>query len=288
MDKTARDESSHALERVVRAGEVELRVVERGAGMPVVLVHGFPLDHSMWNPQIEALSHQWRVIAPDLRGFGGSQSTTGTVTMEQMADDLAALLDALQVNEPVVMVGLSMGGYVAFQFRRRHCDRLRGLVLCDTRAVADTPEAAEGRHKLAAKTLAEGTGPVADAMLPKLFGSHARDTDPDMLEDVRRTILANSPEGVAAALRGMAARPDVTADLPDVSLPALVIVGQDDAISPVDEMRGIAQMIPGCEFVVIPRSGHMTPLENPAAFNEAIEQFLTRVERGGRASSSAD
>ncbi len=273
------DESQGVEARAVRVGEIELQVIDRGAGMPLVLVHGFPLDHSMWNPQIEVLSRQWRVIAPDLRGFGGSTATHGTATMEQMADDLAALLDALQVTEPVVLVGLSMGGYVAFQFRRRHRDRLRGLVLCDTRAVADTPEAADGRHKLAKKTLAEGTGPVADAMVPKLFGSHAVEADPAMIDTVRRTILSNSPEGVAAALLGMAARADVTADLPNFSLPTLVIVGQDDVISTVDEMRSIAQLIPGCEFVVIPRSGHMTPLENPAAFNEAIEQFLTRVER---------
>ncbi len=269
--------------RLVRAGQIDLQVVERGAGMPVVLVHGFPLDHSMWDAQIEALSRHWRVIAVDLRGFGGSQVTPGTVTMEQMADDLAELLGALQVEEPVVMVGLSMGGYVAFQFRRRHANRLRALVLCDTRAIADTPEGAQGRHQLAEQTMAEGTAPIAEAMLPKLFGPQALESNREPVEATRRVILANPPAGVAAALRGMAARPDVTADLPRISLPVLVIVGQDDAISTVDEMRGIAQQIPGCEFVVIPRSGHMTPLENPVAFNEAIEQFLSRVERGGAA-----
>ncbi len=177
-----------------------------------------------------------------------------------------------------------MGGYVAFQFRRRHGDRLRALVLCDTRAIADTPEAAQGRHKLAEQVLAEGTSLVAEAMLPKLFGPHALESDHEPVEATRRVMLANPPAGVAAALRGMAARPDVTDDMPRIALPVLVIVGQHDAISTVDEMRGIAQRIPGCEFVVIPRSGHMTPLENPAAFNEAIEQFLTRVERGGLAS----
>jgi 3-oxoadipate enol-lactonase len=256
-------------------------VAERGQGMPIVLVHGFPLDHSMWDAQIDALSGQWRIIAPDLRGFGDSEVTAGTVTMEQMADDIAAMLDTLGIDEPVVLVGLSMGGYVAFQFERKYRDKLRALVLCDTRAVADTPEAAQARLSMAQKVLDAGTTPVVESMLPKLFGATALANGTEGVESVRRTMLATSPQGMAAALRGMAARSDVTAKLPRISVPTLVIVGQDDAISPVDEMRGVAQLIPGSEFVVIPGAGHMTPVEAPAAFNEAIVQFLTRVERGG-------
>ncbi|MGD9720615.1 MAG: alpha/beta fold hydrolase [Pirellulales bacterium] len=284
MEPARQDASGSARAGLRRAGDVELFVVERGSGMPIVLVHGFPLDHSMWDAQLDPLAEQWRVIAPDLRGFGNSSVTSGTVTMEQMADDLAALLDALDVREPVVLVGLSMGGYVAFQFWRKYAARLRALVLCDTRAIADTPEGAEGRHKLAQRVLTEGTVVAADAMLPKLFGPQTPARDPQAIPAVRQSILRNPPEGMAAALRGMAARPNVTAQLPQIALPTLVLVGQDDAISTVDEMRGIAQAIAGSEFVVIPRSGHMTPVENPAAFNEAIEQFLTRVERGAAAS----
>ena len=281
MESARQDEPQRPVPCAVRAGQVELHVVEYGRGMPIVLVHGFPLDHSMWNAQIAALGQQSRAIAPDLRGFGASEVTPGTVTMEQMADDVAALLDALDVQEPVVLVGLSMGGYVAFQFRRRHAQRLRALVLCDTRAVADTPEAVAGRLKMVEQVLSVGTQPVAEAMLPKLFGPQTLANDQETVEAARSTILATSAEGVAAALRGMAARPDVTADLPQIAVPTLVIVGQDDAISTVDEMRGIAKAVSEAEFVVIPRSGHMTPLESPLAFNEAIEQFLKRVERGG-------
>jgi pimeloyl-ACP methyl ester carboxylesterase len=266
--------------RSVRAGQVELHVVEHGRGMPVLLLHGFPLDHTMWDAQVEALGRQWRAIAPDLRGFGASQVSPGTVTMEQMADDLAALLDALGVTESVVLVGLSMGGYVAFQFWRKYASRLRALVLCDTRSIADSPAAAQGRQALAERVVKEGTQVAAEAMLPKLVGPLALENDPQVVDSLRRTILANPPEGVAAALRGMAARPDVTADLATIAMPTLIIVGQQDAISTVDEMRGVAKAIAGAEFVVIPRAGHMTPVENPAAFNEAIEQFLTRVERG--------
>jgi len=248
--------------------------------MPLVLVHGFPLDHSMWHTQIELLSSSFLVIAPDLRGFGGSPAVAGTATMEQMADDLAALLDALDVDEPVVLCGLSMGGYVGFQFWRKHRARLRALVLCDTRAVADTSEAAAGRLKLAETVLRDGTGPLADAMIPKLFAPATIERETEMVESQRQVILAASREGVAAALRGMAARPSAVDYLPQIALPTLVVVGSDDVISTPDEMRGIAAAIPGSDVVVIPHSGHMTPLENPAAFNVAIERFLARVEKG--------
>ena len=262
----------------VRAGQIELEVVRRGEGMPVLLVHGFPLDHSMWRGQIELLSGRYQVIAPDLRGFGGSPAEGETATMEQMADDLDALLGALGVDEPVVFCGLSMGGYVGFQFWRKYRERVRGLALCDTRALPDSPEAAAGRLKLAETVLRDGTGFLAEAMLPKLFAPATIEREKDMVESQRQSILAASPAGVAAASRGMAARPSAVDYLPRISLPTLVVVGSDDAISTPDEMRSIAAAIPGSELVVIPNSGHMTPLENPAAFNTAIERFLRRVE----------
>ena len=246
--------------------------------MPVVLVHGFPLDHSMWQAQIARLSERWRVVAPDLRGFGASQVTPGIVTMEQMADDLAAMLEALAIDEPIVLCGLSMGGYVAFQFWRKYRSRLRGLVLCDTRAVADTSEAAASRLKMAAHVLEAGTVYVADAMLPKLFAPATFKDRPGVVDFERQKILAAQPEGVAAALRGLAARPAATGYLREIALPTLVIVGEHDAISTVDEMRGLAEQIPHSQLVVIPDAGHMTPLESPAAFNAAIERFLTAVK----------
>jgi pimeloyl-ACP methyl ester carboxylesterase len=273
------DDGDRSSTRSVRAGQVQLSVTERGRGMPILLVHGFPLDHSMWGTQIEFLSRRWRVIAPDLRGFGGSQVAPGTASMEQMADDLNALLDALAIQEPVVLCGLSMGGYIAFQFWRKYSARLRALALCDTRARGDTPEAAQARHKQIETVLGEGTRPLAEAMLPKLLAPATIESQPQLVELVQNSILAASPEGVAAALRGLAARPDVTDYLPRISLPTLVVVGREDAISPVDEMRDMARAIDASEFVVIPHSGHMSPLENPAAFNDAIEQFLTHVER---------
>ena len=274
MFKQQDESRASGLTRLVRAGDVELKVLDRGQGLPVVLLHGFPLDHSMWDNQIEPLAQKYRVIAPDLRGFGGSEVIPDAATMDQMADDVAALLDALGVNEPIVLCGLSMGGYVAFEFWRKHLKRLRALVLCDTRAAADMPEVAEGRHDLADKILAEGNAPLAEGMIPKLFAPATLQLHSSMTAIQRERILTTSTAGAAAALRGMAVRNDMRRVLNYIELPALVVVGEHDAISSVEEMRSIARAMPHAQFVVIPHAGHMTPLENPEAFQAALEPFL--------------
>ena len=259
-----------------RAGDVELAVHDQGAGPPILFVHGFPLDHSMWRGQLAAespLATRFRLIAPDLRGFGASSVTPGTVGMQQMADDLAALLDTLDIDEPVVFVGLSMGGYVAWRFWERHARRVRALVLCDTRSAPDTPEAARGRQQLAARVLAEGTAPVATAMLPKLFAEETATRQPAIVSAMEEVVRRTAPEGVAAALRGMAERPDATPLLATIRVPTLVLVGEHDAISPPAEMRKIADGIAGAQYVEVPDAGHMAPLENAAAVNAAIANF---------------
>ncbi len=266
--------------RRVHAGQIELNVIDRGSGMPVLFVHGFPLDQAMWEAQISSVSRRRRAIAPDLRGFGTSQVVPGTASMEQMAEDLDRMVDALAIREPIVLCGLSMGGYVAFQFWRKYASRLRGLVLCDTRAVADTPEGAAARHAMVEQMLHSGPDVVAQAMLPRLFARQTAQEHPELMERWLQKIRATAPEGMAAALRGMAGRPDVRNDLPRIEVPTLVIVGEHDAISTVDEMRAMAEAIPGSQCVVIPNSGHVTSLENPAAFNAALESFLERLEAG--------
>ena len=281
----------------------ELWYVDRGAGVPLLLVHGFPVDHSMWAGQINGLGRQsgdllvgeafWpgmpvgastaaertavRVIAPDLRGFGRSSATDDKVTMEQFADDLAGLLDVLAIREPIVLCGLSMGGYIAFQFWRRHASRLRGLILCDTRAAADSPDVAANRLVMADRVLREGVAPLADGMLQRLFAETTRQSFPGLIEGLRTVMLSNKPRGVAAASRGMAERPDMTSHLGEIRCPTLVLVGQNDVSSPPTEMRGIAQAIPGSQFVEIPDGGHMAPLENPAAVNAAIGRFIATL-----------
>jgi 3-oxoadipate enol-lactonase len=259
---------------IVQAGNVRLNVVERGKGRPLLLVHGYPLDHSMWRGQIDGLADRCRLIAPDLRGFGASGVTAGTVTMEQMADDLAGLLDALKITEPIVLCGLSMGGYVAWQFALKYRARLAKLILCDTRAAADSPEAAAGRLKTADKVLAEGAAPAAEALIPKLFAPETYQQQPKIVEETRQVILRTKPEGIAGALRGMAERPDVTVQLAQLDVPALLICGEHDGISPPSEMRQIASQMPHAKFVEIANAGHMAPLEQPAAVNAAMRDFL--------------
>ena len=259
----------------------EIAYVERGAGRPLLLVHGFPLDHTMWEGQIDALAAEegtaalpLRVIAPDLRGFGRSRPRGEKVTMDEFADDLAGLLDGLGIREPVAYCGLSMGGYIAFQFWRKYADRLAALVLCDTRAGADSPQAAESRRAMAQRVLGEGPAPVAEAMLPKLLGESTQEQRPELVERLRTLIMAGDPRGIAAAARGMAERPDMTGSLSQIGCPTLVLVGQNDVISPPAEMRGMAAAIPDARFKEISAAGHMSPWENPAEVNAAITEFL--------------
>jgi 3-oxoadipate enol-lactonase len=261
----------------------ELAYIDRGASQPVLLVHGFPLDHTMWEAQIEALSKQARVIAPDLRGFGqsplGSVDPAHGITMERYADDLAEFLDELNLgsDQPIVFVGLSMGGYIAWQFVRKYSSRLRALALLDTRALADTEDARAGRLKMAENVAEWGSRRVAEMMGPKLSAASTFKIKPEVIAAIRRVVENTSPASIAAVQRGLAARPDMTSFLPKIRVPTLVIVGDEDAISPPAEMQAIAATIPNAEFVVILNSGHMTTMENPEAVNIALEQFIKRV-----------
>ena len=256
---------------------IRLAYSDTGEGSPVVLlVHGFPLNRSMWDPQRGALrSIGARVIAPDLRGFGASEAgPAGPLTMDQHADDLVGLLDALGVREPVVYVGLSMGGYVGFAVWRRHPERVRAFVLADTRATADTPAGRNDRLRIA--LLAEeldSPQPAMEAMLPRLFSPHLRaGALPEQL--VRGMMASSSPRAVADGQRGLAARADSLSTLATISVPTLVIVGEHDVLTPPDESRRIAESIPGARLVTIDQAGHMSNLENAEAFNEAMLGFL--------------
>jgi pimeloyl-ACP methyl ester carboxylesterase len=271
-------------ERQFNVDGVRLNCEDRGSGPPIVLLHGFPLDHTMWDEQIGALSSRFRVIAPDLRGLGKSQLADGDydlgVGMERYAKDVISLLDWLQVLEPVVVAGFSMGGYVAWQLALRWPDRVRAIIPCDTRAAGDADEARAGRIKMAEAVMQQGNATPALPMVAKLLAPHTQEARPDIVDRVRTTIMRQRPEGIAAAQRGMARRADVRGRLDTITADSLCIVGVADAISPPAEMHEIARLLAksgpdDVRIAEIENAGHLTPMENPTAVTEAIAAFAS-------------
>jgi pimeloyl-ACP methyl ester carboxylesterase len=245
----------------------------RGNGPALLLLHAFPLGMGMWDAQVEALAGRFRVVRFDARGFGGSPPGEGPLTMERIADDAAALLDHLGLSRAVVC-GLSMGGYAALAMVRRHADRLRALVLCDTRRGADAEEARAQRAALAEKVLREGSGAAAEATLPKLLGRTTHQTRPQVVAAVRRLIEGNPPRGIADALYGLAARADSGTTLREVQVPTLVLCGEEDVLTPVAEAEALRDGIAGSRLQALAGAGHLSNMEVPSAFNAALEPFL--------------
>ncbi len=251
----------------------DLEYDAQGEGPAVLFFHAFPLGLFMWDAQAAALRATHRVIRFDARGFGGSPPGDSLLTMERIADDGAALLDHLGVGQ-AVLVGCSMGGYAAFAFVRRHADRLKGLVLQDTRPGAEGEEARQNRHALAEKVRKEGAAAAADAFLPKLLGETTQKERPEIAPGLRQRILANPPVGIANALAGLAARADSTPTLREIRVPTLVLCGAEDTITPPAEAEAMHAAIKGSRLAVVPRAGHLANLESPADVNEALLGFL--------------
>lgn len=251
---------------------------DHGPGPVVVLLHGFPLSRSLWEHQVGSIGSEYRLILPDLRGHGQSAAPEGVYTMDTMADDVLELLDVLQLREPVVLGGHSMGGYVALSLMERFPERFRALILVSTRAEADSPEVAVAREDLIRQI--EGVGdvrPVVDAMLPRLLSAKTKTERPDVVARVRSMMEKTAPRGVIGALRGMAARPDRTAVLSRINVPTLVISGADDVISPPAVGESLSGAIPGARRVLINGAGHAAPIEQPDDANHAILDFLGRI-----------
>jgi pimeloyl-ACP methyl ester carboxylesterase len=246
-----------------------------GPGPVVALLHGFPLNRKIWSAQESSIGSMYRVIAPDLRGHGGSAAPEGVYTMDDMAADVLELLDALQIRDKVVLGGQSMGGYVALSLMAMAPERFRALMLIDTRAAADTPEAARNREELARIVeTSRNTKRVVDAMLPKLFSEETRIHRAELIPRVKSAMERVTPRAIAGALRGMAQRPDRTADLASITVPTLVMVGEHDVITGPDEARAMAAALPNAQLAIIPNAGHLAPLENPDAANEVMLSFL--------------
>ena len=253
---------------------ITVNYTDEGHGVPLLLVHGFPLSRGAWQKQIDALRSSYRVVVPDLRGFGASQAGTGPVSMGQYADDLYALLQQLKTG-PVVLIGHSMGGYVSFAFLRQYTKMVRGLVLVSTKASKDTPKAATGRRAMAEKVRAKGVEVVIEAMATKMLA--ADNHDRAMAEQVRGFMASSKPAGVIGALLGMAERPDATAELARISVPTMVITGADDTLIPPTESEKLALAIPSSQLNIIPNAGHLAGFEQAGKFNHVIEEWLDRV-----------
>ncbi|HEU5261072.1 MAG TPA: alpha/beta fold hydrolase [Gemmatimonadales bacterium] len=257
----------------VEAGGAELAVEVRGEGPPVLLVHGFPFDRTMWRHQLAALARCKR-IAPDFRGVGGSTAPVDGYSMARYADDLVAILDALGVRQ-AALCGLSMGGYVLFELLRRHPERAKALVLVDTRPDADSSEAKRGRDELAAVAEREGPQGVIERLLPKLL---ARQTQSEVADQVREMARRWSVPGLMGALRALRDRPDSTDTLRQVRVPTLVLVGSEDQIAAPDIGRAMAALVPGATFRIVPGAGHMAPLEQPLATSRVLADFLEELK----------
>jgi len=243
-----------------------------GEGPAVLFVHGFPLDRTMWRPVASALTG-WRRIMPDLRGMGLSEGPDAPSTMGDYADDLVALLDVLQVPSAVVC-GLSMGGYVAFDLVRRYPDRVRALVLTNTRAAADDAEARSRRDAMTARIRRDGPAFLADELLPRLLGPATLQTMPDVVRQVRTMVAGQPAAGLVGAIAAMRDRSDARDLLSTIAVPTLVVHGSDDQLIPIAEARAMASAIPDAHFAAIPAAGHLAPLEQAVNTGRVIREFL--------------
>ena len=271
------------LREIIVAGR-RVRYADVGSGQPAVMLHAFPLTHAMWRPQLEAPPPGWRLIAPDLRGFGASDRVgpdaapraAGAQAMHDYADDVVGLLDELGLGQPVI-AGVSMGGYVALAIHRRIGARLAGLVLADTRAEGDTDEARGNRRKMQALVMEKGPVAVADQMVPRLLGETTRRERPELEDEVRALVEANTAEAIHDALEALSGRPDSTGLLGDIRCPTLIVVGREDVLTPVPASAAMHARIHGSRLEVIDAAGHLATLERPELFSRVLTAFLDTI-----------
>lgn len=253
-----------------------LHVVAAGQGEPLLLIHGFPLDHRMWSAQIEHFSDRFLVLAPDLRGYGQSAPLTGPVTLPDFAQDLLVVLEHFAASRPATICGLSMGGYLAWQLIRHWPDRISRLVLCHTRSAADSPETARGRRLAGEGIRQSGPNAFLQAMLERVLGATTREHHPAVVAAVWKWMLEAPSESLIHTLNALANRPDATPWLAAITCPVLVIAGAEDPITPAAEMQLMAGQIPGSEFVLLDEVGHLSPCESPQRFNAVLRAFLEK------------
>lgn len=268
----------------IQLPDFSMQVKVEGRGLPVLFIHGYPFNSDMWSPQIDNLSKFFQVIAPDLRGHGDSEPTpvdnikSEGYSMDLMAEDCASLLDNLSITIPVVLCGLSMGGYISFAFYRKYPERVRGLILAATRASSDSTEGANARDQAIQLARSEGTNAVFEAGLPKMMSPKTYTTQPDLVQRVNKIMQKTSLDGVIGDLIGMKNRPDSTPTLSNILVPTLIIHGKDDQIIPATEVESMHKAIPKSNLNIIPDAGHLVNLEQPDLFNRSVSRFLQELQ----------
>jgi 3-oxoadipate enol-lactonase len=251
---------------------ITLAYSDTGTGLPIVFLHAFPLNRTMWAEQEAALSLQFRVITIDLRGHGESDAPLWHYSLDQAADDVRALLDHLSITQ-ALFVGLSMGGYILLAFYRKYADRVKGMVLADTRAQDDTPEGKAGRFQMAQIAYKQGPSAIADIMIPKLLSPATIQTRPEIVQRIRTMIEENQVSGIAGDLMAMAERPDSMPFLKQITCPTQIIVGGLDQATPPADAKLMADQIRNSELAIIPNAAHLANLEQPEEFTKILAEF---------------
>lgn len=269
----AREERVHT-----QVNNITIGYSDQGTGLPIVFLHAFPLNRTMWATQARLLSVQFRIITIDLRGHGESDAPLWRYTLEQSADDVRALLDHLEIQR-ALFVGLSMGGYILFAFYRKYAARVKGLILADTKAQADTEEGENGRFQLAQIAYKKGPSAIADVMIPKLLSPATIQTNPDLVHQVRAMIEGNQISGIAGDLMAMAERPDSVSLLSQITCPTQIIVGELDQATPPSDAKLMAEQIPHARLVIIPHAAHLSNLEQSEAFNQIVAAFASEISK---------
>lgn len=261
----------------IKLNDVNINYVERGMpqGLPVVFIHGFPFDHTMWEPQMLALPNEYRAIAYDVRGHGESDVADGIYSIEFFVDDLIGLLDHLVLKQ-VVLCGLSMGGYIALRAVERHPDRFKGLILCDTRSEADPNEGKAKRSASIKAVKTNGVKAFVEGFVKAVFAAQSLEKNTAAVEKIKTTIIGNSPLGICGTLLALASRTDTTASLSNIKVPTLIMVGEHDALTPVAASQSMHEKIAGSELQVLPNAAHMSNLENTELFNSTLLKFLKK------------
>jgi 3-oxoadipate enol-lactonase len=260
----------------IKSGDAEIVYRVIGNGLPVVLLHPFPANHEFWLPVADDLSTRYRVVLPDLRGHGDSGVGEGPATMEKHVTDIARVMDDAEVGR-VPLVGVSIGGYALFEFWRKHRGRVTALGLCNTKASADSVEARNGRLQAANDVLERGTEPFFQSMVPRLFAKTTREMRPDLVEGGLRMMRKMSPEDVAQVQRGMAERADSVEILKTINVPTLLVTGDEDILTGVNEAELMRQHIAGSELRIVAKAGHYSPWEQPEEVGRLLRQFLERL-----------